>query len=273
MMLWLVAALLCYALSFALFAVDFSWRVANLSRWAIGVLSAAVIFHAGALIGRGWASGNLPVGNFPEALSFLAWLTALLGLFLIIRFRLAVIGALVASAALIALGAAEAMSGGSGKLPHTLRSLWLPVHVSLAFLGEALLLLAAVVSVVYLFEESRLKAHRPLPGALGKMPSLERLDQVNYRLLGWGFLLLSLAILSGALWARNTWGHFWSWEPRESWALVTWVLYAALLESRLTAGWRGRRAATLTIMVFVILAGSFVGLSLLSPGKHGGSFG
>jgi cytochrome c-type biogenesis protein CcsB len=270
---WLLPALICYGLAFAVFALDFSVRGMRLTNLAIGVLGVAVTLHAVGLIMRGVRTGVMPVVNFTESLSFLGWLTAVLGLILIIRFRLAVIGALVSPSALIALGAAEAMRGGSGKLPQTLRSLWLPVHVSLAFLGEAVFLLAAVVSLVYLFEESRLKAHRPLPEGGAKMPSLEKLDQINYRLLAWGLLLLTLAILSGALWAKNTWGRFWSWEPRESWSLITWMMYAALIELRLTIGWRGRRAAALTIVVFAVLVGSFLGVSLLYPGKHGGSFG
>ena len=133
--------------------------------------------------------------------------------------------------------------------------------------------LAAGVSLVYLVYERRLKAKRLSLNDAGSAPSLEKLDRVNYHLLGWGFLMLTLAIVSGALWADTTWGHFWSWEPQESWSLVIWLLYAALLESRLTIGWRGRRAAALTIILFSVLVGSFVGVSLVTPGKHGGSFG
>src|SRR5712692_229809 len=131
----------------------------------------------------------------------------------------------------------------------------------------------AGVSLVYLVYESRLKAKRPLGPPDERAPSLEKLDRINYHLLGWGFLMLSLAIVSGAIWADATWGHFWSWEPQELWSLVIWLLYAALLESRLTAGWRGRRVAALTIVVFTVLVGSFLGVSLINPGKHGGSFG
>ena len=105
------------------------------------------------------------------------------------------------------------------------------------------------------------------------MPSLEKLDRINYRLLAAGFVLLTLAILSGAIWADATWGRFWSWEPQETWSLIIWLMYGALLEFRLTAGWRGRSVAALTLLVFVLLAGSFVGVSLVEPGKHGGSFG
>jgi cytochrome c-type biogenesis protein CcsB len=156
-------------------------------------------------------------------------------------------------------------------LPASLQSAWLPVHVTLAFLGYALFVLAAGVSLVYLVYERRLKSKRLLLAT--SAPSLEKLDRINYHLLGWGFLMLTLAIVSGAIWADATWGNFWSWEPQESWSLVIWLLYAALLESRLTVGWRGRRAAALTIVLFSVLVGSFLGVSLVTPGKHGGSFG
>jgi cytochrome c-type biogenesis protein CcsB len=166
------------------------------------------------------------------------------------------------------------MGGGRLVLPEPLRSVWLPIHVSLAFLGEALFVLAAIVSAVYLVYESRLKAKRPLGAAAGQqVPSLEKLDLVNYRLLVLGFVMLSFAIVTGAIWADATWGHFWSWEPVESWSLLTWLLYAGLLESRATVGWRGRRAAALTIAVFTVLVGSFLSVNLVFPGKHGGSFG
>jgi cytochrome c-type biogenesis protein CcsB len=158
-------------------------------------------------------------------------------------------------------------------VPEGLRSAWLPIHVTLAFLGYALFVLAAGVSVVYLVYERRLKTKRLLIPSDERAPSLEKLDRINYRLLGWGFLMLSLAIITGAIWADASWGHFWSWEPQESWSLVIWLLYAALLESRLTAGWRGRRAAALTIVVFTVLLGSFLGVNLVTPGKHGGNFG
>lgn len=273
MTIWLFPALVCYAIASVLFAVDFSSRISHFTGYAVSALGAGAFFHAFDLVSRGVQAGNIPVANFSQALSFLAWVTALAGLVLMVRLRMAVIGALVAPSVLIALSASEAMQGGSGALPRALRSMWLPVHVTLAFAGEALFVLAATVSLVYLFQESRLKAHRPLRPGNRAMPSLEKLDRINYSLLGWGFLLLTLAILSGSLWAKHTWGRFWSWEPREFWSLLTWGLYAALLESRLTVGWRGRRAATLTIVVFVVLVGSFVGVSLLYPGKHGGSFG
>jgi cytochrome c-type biogenesis protein CcsB len=272
--LWLIPALACYALAAVLFLFERLRGASRVTGWAVMILGAGAVFHALDLAARGLQAGNIPVTNFAESLSFLAWLVALAGLIMIVRFQMAVTGAYVGAAVTVAL-IASSLTTRAGRIviPETLRSLWLPIHVTLAFLGYALFVLAATVSLVYLAYERRLKAKVPIGPAATRAPSLEKLDRINFNLLGWGFVLLSLAILSGAIWADATWGHFWSWEPKESWSLAIWILYAALLESRLAAGWRGRRAAALTIVVFTVLVGSFVGLSLIFPGKHGGSFG
>jgi cytochrome c-type biogenesis protein CcsB len=271
---WALLAMSCYFASAAVYATE---RVGVAKRWGD---EATLLLGAGALVQLvefahgAFQSGNLPVTNFAQSLSFLAWLTALAGLIVIVRFRMQVVGTFVAPIVFIVLGAATlTMRGRRLTVPATLRSAWLPIHVTLAFLGYALFVLAAGVSLVYLVYERRLKAKRLSLDDGGSAPSLEKLDRVNYHLLGWGFLMLTLAIVSGAIWADAIWGHFWSWEPQESWSLVIWLLYAALLETRLTIGWRGRRAATLTIILFSVLVGSFLGVSLVTPGKHGGSFG
>jgi cytochrome c-type biogenesis protein CcsB len=272
--IWLPPALICYALSAGGFVAG---RVMTRPRWteqAVPLMGAAVLFHTLDLFVAGFGAGNIPVTNFAQSLSFLAWLTAIVSFVLIVRMRVQVLGAFVAPGVLAGLGAAMLlMRRGRLVIPETLRSAWLPVHVTLAFLGDALFVVAAGVSVAYLVYESRLKSKRPLAAPGQPTPSLEKLDRINYRLLGWGFVMLSLAIVSGAMWADATWGHFWSWEPQESWSLVTWLLYAGLLESRIAAGWRGRRSAALTLAVFVVLLGSFLSVSLLFPGKHGGTFG
>ena len=271
---WLIPALACYALSATGFALERAGTHLRLARWATPMLAAGAALQTADLLVRGLQAGNVPVTNFGQSLVFLAWLTALAGLVVIVRMRMPVIGAYVAPIVFVVL-ALEAATMRQARLaiPRPLRSAWLPIHVTLALLGYALFVIAAGVSLVYLVYEKRLKAKRPLMPTDERTPSLEKLDRINYRLLGWGFLLLSLAIVTGAIWADATWGHFWSWEPAESWTLVIWLLYAGLLESRVTVGWRGRRAAALTIAVFTVLVGSFVGVSLLAPGKHGGSFG
>jgi len=271
---WPLLALSCYFASAAVFATE---RAGVAGRWRN---EAAILLGAGALLQLvgfvfgAMQTGNLPVTNFGQSLSFLALLTALAGLLVIVRLRMQVVGTFVAPIAFIVLGIATLTMGDRRlTVPAKLQSAWLPVHVTLAFLGYALFVLAAGVSLVYLVYERRLKVKRLILDAAGAAPSLEKLDRVNYYLLGWGFLMLTLAIVSGAIWAETIWGHFWSWEPQESWSLVIWLLYAALLESRLAIGWRGRRGATLTIILFSVLVGSYLGVSLVTPGKHGGSFG
>jgi cytochrome c-type biogenesis protein CcsB len=270
---WALLALSCYFVSAAAFTTE---RFGVAERWsnAAALLGAGaglqlVEFATGAI-----QTGNLPVTDFGQSLSFLAWLTALAGLIVIVRFKMPVVGSFVAPIVVIVLGAAVlTMRDRRLTMPATLRSAWLPIHVTLAFLGYAFFVLAAGVSLVYLVYERRLKAKRLSLSGKHSAPSLEKLDRVNYYLLGWGFLMLTLAIVSGAIWADATWGHFWSWEPQESWSLLIWLLYAALLESRLTIGWRGRRAAALTIILFSVVIGSFLGVNLMTPGKHGGNFG
>jgi cytochrome c-type biogenesis protein CcsB len=271
---WVLLALSCYFGSAAVFATQRAGVANRQGNEAAVLLGAGALlqlidFATGAL-----QTGNLPVTNFGQSLSFLSWLTAVAGLIVIVRFRMKVVGTFVAPIVFIVLGIATVTMGDRRLIvPATLRSAWLPVHVTLAFLGYALFVLAAGVSIVYLIYERRLKAKRLSLKDGGSAPSLEKLDRVNYHLLGWGFLMLTLAIISGSIWAGTTWGHFWSWEPQESWSLVIWLLYAALLESRLTIGWRGKRAAALTLVLFSVLICSFLGVSLITPGKHGGSFG
>jgi cytochrome c-type biogenesis protein CcsB len=272
--LFLLPALICYAASSAGFIADRATGRMRWTGWAAAALGAGAAFHALDLAARGIQSGNFPVANFAESLSFLAWLIALIGLVLIVRSRMAIIGAIVGPFITVAtLAAVMTMQTSRIVLPESLRSIWLPIHVTLACLGCSMFVLASAVSLVYLVYESKLKAKRVMRPQGSDVPSLEKLDRINYRLLVWGFVMLSLAIVSGAIWADATWGHFWNWEPVESWSAVIWVLYAALLESRLTVGWRGRRAAALTIVVFTVLVGSFVGVNLAFPGKHGGTFG
>ncbi len=272
--LWLMPALACYVISAMIFVASRFFGRTRASGWATMLLGAGVVLHALDLTARGLQAGTIPVANFAESLSFLAWLTALAGLMIIVRRQMAVIGAYIASAVALALAVSAVMMHGARLvIPETLRSAWMPVHVTLAILGYSMFVLAASTSIVYLVCESRLKTKRAIATPDDPVPSLEKLDRINYSLLAWGFSLLSFAIISGAIWADATWGHFWSWEPVESWSLAIWIMYAGLLESRLTAGWRGRRAAALTIVVFVVLIGSFVGINLMYPGKHGGSFG
>ena len=271
--IWLPPALVCYALSAAGFVAG---RTANRPRWtdqAVPLLGAAVLFHTLDLVIGALKAGNIPVTNFAQSLSFLAWLTAIVSFVLMLRMRMQVLGAFVAPGVLAAVGAAMLLTRrGRLVIPDGLRSAWLPIHVTLAFLGDALFVVAAGVSLVYLVYESRLKAKRTmrLRGSRAE-PGEARSDQLPPAGMG-----LRDAVAGDRQWRDVGGGDLGPFLVMGAAGIVVadnLDAICGLLESRIAAGWRGRRAAALTLVVFTVLVGSFLGVSLLFPGKHGGSFG
>ena len=148
---------------------------------------------------------------------------------------------------------------------------WLPLHVTLALLGNAFFALAFAVSVVYLLLRRQLKNKR-MTGLSRSLPALETLDRLNKIFLVWGFPFTTLGILTGSVWAHAQWGTYWSWEPRQITSALTWLLYGILLHGRLTAGWRGRKAAVWTIAGFMIVLAYFLWGDAFFLSRHGGRF-
>ena len=229
------------------------------------------VAHGLSIALRSWTAGHMAVTTFDEALSFLALL--LVAVFLVVQLRrpLVALGAVVSPLAFGLTLAADAVYRGARPLPPVLDSAWLPIHVVLSILGDAVFALAFSASLLYLVQERRLKARRA-PAALRYLPSLETLDRLNYRCLVWGLILLTLGIVSGIVWAHTAWGRFWSSDPKLVFSLVTWGIYVVLLQGRMTAGWRGRWAATLTIAGFAVIVISLVGVNVLALGQHGKAF-
>jgi cytochrome c-type biogenesis protein CcsB len=234
------------------------------------LLLAGFVVHGAAIAARSWSAGHMAVTTFDEALSFLALL--LVAIFLLVQLRrpLVALGAVVSPLAFGLTLAADAVYRGARPLPPVLDSAWFPVHVVLSFLGDAVFALAFSASLLYLVQERRLKTHRG-PG-MRYLPSLETLDRLNYSCLVWGLVLLTLGIVTGIVWAHTAWGRFWSSDPKLLFSLVTWAIYVVLLQGRMTAGWRGRRAATLTIAGFAVIVLSLVGVNVLALGEHGKAF-
>ena len=235
------------------------------------LLWAGFATHAVSIAVRSAAAGHLAVTTFDEALSFLALLMVAIFLVVQLRHPLVALGAVVSPLAFGLTLAADAVYRGARPLPPVLDSAWLPVHVVLSFLGDAVFALAFSASLLYLLQERRLKARRGR-GVLRFLPSLETLDRLNYACLVWGLILLTLGIVTGIVWAHTAWGRFWSSDPKLVFSLVTWGIYVILLQGRMTAGWRGRWAATLTIAGFAVIVISLVGVNVLALGQHGKSF-
>ncbi len=224
----------------------------------------AFALHTAVLLSRFIEAGYAPMTTLHEAYSFFGW--CILGLYLLIQFRYDIpsLGAFATPMALVMLLGAAATPGEILELPPALQSGWLPVHVGLLFIGDAAFALAAVVGVMYLLQEYQLK-NKKLGPLFHRLPNIEVLDEINYRCLTIGFPLLTLGIITGAAWAQEAWGTYWSWDVKETWSLITWFLYAALLHGRMTIGWRGKKAAIWSIIGFGSVLFTFLGVNYILP--------
>jgi len=237
------------------------------SRIAVIILSVGFAFHTLALVTRYVEAGYTPVTNLHESLSFFAWMIVGVLLIVHLKYKVNVLGSFLTPIALILMLFAFALPKEILPLAPVLRSFWHPFHVVFAFLGNAIFALGFCCGVMYLIQERQLKSKKM--GAITKrLPALEILDDLNYQSLTFGFPLLTLGIVTGAIWAEYAWGRYWNWDPKETWSLITWFFYAAMLHQRLTVGWRGRKAAIMAIVGFFSALFTFLGVNLLLPGLH-----
>jgi len=226
-----------------------------------------VLLFAG-VIARGLSEDRVPWGNMYEfsitgALAFSgAYLYALA------KYKLRWLGLPVAIAVLLTLGTAiSVLYRPSAPLVPALKSTWLAIHVSAAIASGGVFLLANCVAATYLLLDRMESRGERKPWA-EKLPSLETLDQLAYRLVAFVFPLWTFAVIAGAIWAESAWGRYWSWDPKETWAFITWVAYAAYLHARVTIGWRGRRAAWLCLFAGSTFLFNYVWVNIWGSGLH-----
>ncbi len=240
----------------------------TLGRAGVWVLGAGFVVHTITLLTRTHAAGHTPVANLHESLSFFAWAVMAAYMLFQRRYSAPILGAFVSPLVLMLIIYALACPQEVAPLQPALQSMWLPIHSGVAFLANGFLSVAFCVGIMYLIQENRIKKKKI--GRLHRLlPSLDVLDDISYSSLKLGFPLLTLGIITGAVWASSAWGSYWSWDPKETWSLITWLLYAALLHQRLAVGWRGRRAAIMTVVGFLAVIFTFLGVNLLLTGLHG----
>ncbi|MFH1115031.1 MAG: c-type cytochrome biogenesis protein CcsB [Pseudomonadota bacterium] len=261
-------ALACYlgaSLGYLIFLLRSASDEAPLGFWCAAAGFAA---HTLSILHRAIFSGFVPLGTTFDALSFFAWL--IVGLFIIVRFRYSspMFGAIgIPMAAVMMLVGSTLSYQIKEPLVPVLRSWWLPIHVVLAIAGNAVFTMMAIGGLMYILQERLIKTKRI--GRFYKLlPSLETLDAINRKGLPLGFFLLTLGIISGALWAGSAWGNYWSWDPKETWSLITWFVYAGMVHQRVALGWRGKRAAVLALFGFCLVMFTFLGVNALMGGHH-----
>ena len=143
--------------------------------------------------------------------------------------------------------------------PPALRGPWLVPHIATATLAYAAFAIAFGIAIMYLIQE-RIETRR--------MPALKTLDQITYRMIAFGFFMQTALIVTGAIWAQLAWGRYWGWDPKETWSLITWLIYAAYLHTRVTMGWRGHRSAIMVAIGFLATIFTYFGVTFLLTGLH-----
>lgn len=237
------------------------------SRTIIALTVVGFAFHTANIAVRYIKGGHLPVTNMHEAASFFSWCIVLLLIYHEYRFKLGLLSSFILPIVFASILASSFFPREITALRPVLKSNWFSVHVLFAFIGYAAFAMACGIGIMYLIQERYLKSKHP-SGIFQRLPSLQALDEINYHLITFGFPLLTLAIITGAVWANSTWGGFWSWDPKEIWSSVSWLVYIVILHLRLKVGWRGKKTAILSIIGFVIIICTFYGVNLLSEGSH-----
>jgi len=263
-----------YLLCMALYFCCVFFKSEKFGRIVTALVVVVALIHTAGLGLRWWESyqmghGRVPLTNLYEALIGLSWTTVLLYLYVELRYKTKSLGILLLPVISISMAYASlspTISSTIDPLIPALQSNWLTYHVITCFIGYSAFAVSFCAALVYLFKaRDRGTAEATVDGVF---PSLERLDEITYRMTAIGFLMLSLGIITGAVWANYAWGSYWSWDPKETWSLITWFVYAAVLHARITRGWRGRRMAILSIIGFACVLFTFLGVNYLLSGLH-----
>ena len=211
--------------------------------------------------------GHAPFSNMYESLVFFAWTIGLIYLVMERRYKNRTMGAFAMPLACLALAYASLSPDKSIQpLIPALKSNWLIAHVITCFLGYAAFAVAFAISIMYLMKSGDQKA--PAQHLAGRLPSSALLDELTHQLVLFGFLFLTVGIITGAVWAKQAWTRYWSWDPKETWSLITWLIYAALLHFRMMRGWRGKRIAVLSIVGFGAVLFTYFGVNYWLAGLH-----
>ena len=241
--------------------------------WGSVIGAAALAIQMAGMILRWWESyqmsyGHAPLSNLYESLVFAAWAIMLIYLVMEYRTKQRALGVFPALFAFLEMAYASFSTGVNSKIQPllpALKSNWLIAHVVTCFIGYAAFAVSFGISILYIARESK---QETCGSAHSLLPDLRQLDELNYQMVLFGFLWLSLGIITGSVWADLAWGAYWSWDPKETWSLITWLIYAALLHARNMKGWRGSRVAWLSIIGFGCVLFTYFGVNFLLGGLH-----
>ena len=250
------------------------------------------------LCSRWIVAGYFPLSNLYESLLFLTWLLLTIYLYIETKTKSKLIGSVLIPVTLLISGFANLTLSPemqkSSPLVPALQSNWLMMHVSMMLLSYGTLIIGSLLCILFLvisrykdvdlkiidesslplynimldYYEAKLLAPSTEISELGKLKLLQSLDNWSYRIIGLGFPFLTIGIISGGVWANEAWGSYWSWDPKETWALITWLVFATYLHARITKGWEGKKTAILGSLGFFVIWICYLGVNFLGKGLH-----
>ena len=256
--------MLLYFAAMVLYFVFIAVKKDGVAKTAAILQTVGLVLHTAALICRGIGAGRLPLTNQYEFATSFAWGLCLVSLIFIWKFTFPMLGAFAAPVIFLIIGYAAMQSKAVKPLMPSLRSNWLGFHVSTAIIAYGAFGVSFVLGIIFLLRD-RMKDQSFWDR---HVPAKEKLDLISYRSVCLGLLFLTFTILTGAIWAERAWGSYWSWDPKETWSLVTWLVYAVYLHLRIRRGWQGRAAAIFAVLGFICVLFTYVGVNTFLPGIH-----
>lgn len=254
------------------------WLWMAIKKEAIGHLATfaaivGLVANTAAIILRWVITQRPPLTNGYEFILTFVWGIVAIYLFAEFRYKLRALGSFVMPVTFILLmfiimkmGPTDRLAGA---IPPALKSQWLTFHVFTAMLAYGAFAISFGLGIMYLIKSSNVSSEKLSKESwLSRIPNESLLDELAYKMIGFAFPMLTLCIVTGAIWANYAWGTYWSWDPKETWSLITWIIYAAYLHARLMYGWKGKRAAWMAILGFVAVLFTFFGVNYLLPGLH-----
>lgn len=262
--------IMAYLLSMAFYWVWFGFKQQMVGRFATLLAIVGLAGNTTAVVIRMIIAGRPPLSNGYEFILTFCWGIIAVYLFVEFRYHIKSLGAFVVPIPFLLLAYIVMKMGAEERvaqaIPPALKSQWLTFHVLTAILSYGAFAISFGLGIMYLLKARHSGGNSG--AASSRIPAPEVLDELAYKMVGFAFPLLTLCIISGAIWANYAWGTYWSWDPKETWSLITWIIYAGYLHARLMYGWKGRRAAWLAVFGFVAVLFTFFGVNYFLPGLH-----
>ncbi len=263
-----VAAAALYALSSVIYLYCLVSRKEERINLAVSTALIGLLFHSVSIALRWIETGHGPYISMYEVLSKYAWFSVVIFLLVQQKYeKIKIAGFIVLPASFLMMAIGSTYSRDIQMIPSSLRSYWLVAHVGFASLGFGSVMVAAAIAVLYILKERQLNTGVQ-DSFYDRLPDLRTMDDLMYRFVASGFFALTIMIAAGAIWANQTWGRYWGWDPIETWSLISWFTYGICLHLRMNAGWTGKRIAWLIIFSIFVLAFSAFGVGYVYSGRH-----